>query len=114
MIKVRFGMDEDRGLLSLNMKGHAGMSTVGNDVVCAAASILAYTVAQSVKTASEIGRCKYAPTIKLKGGNAKVVCRMKAENFDEMAHTYLVIQTGFILLNHQYPQFVELHKFGEP
>lgn len=114
MIKAQFEFDEDRGLVKLTLKGHAGMSTVGNDVICSAASILAYTVGQTVKTAYEMGKLKYKPTIKLKSGDALISCRAKADFLDEMIHTFLVVQTGYRLLASRYPNFVKLKMFGEP
>lgn len=113
MIKVSFDIDESRKMVSLHMKGHAGMSTVGNDVVCSAASILAYTLAQTAVTAYEMGKLKYKPTAKLNSGSAVVTVRAKEDTYWEMVHAAVVIQTGFLLLANNYPNFVTVKAFGE-
>lgn len=114
MIYAEFNMDESRKKLSLNIHGHAGQSTKGNDIVCASASILAYTLAQNILYHRLQGYIKYEPTIKLKDGNAKISCICRnSEAFQEVAKVFCVIQTGFQLLTTNYPQFVVLKMFGE-
>ena len=47
MINVEFKISKKK--MSLEMSGHAGSGDVGHDLVCACASILAYTTAQMAK-----------------------------------------------------------------
>lgn len=113
MINVTFHMNEKLKTVTLRVKGHSGMVTKGNDIICASASILAYTLAQNIKTAGEQDKLMMSPTIRLNSGNAKVKCYVKPEYYDEIVHAYLVIQTGFRLLNANYPDFVSLITFGK-
>ena len=114
MVIAKFTMDESKRQVSLHVKGHAMNAVKGSDLICASASILAYTVAQNVKMAEERGMLKYSPTIKLKDGNSIITCRAKDEDsYTELLHTYLVVQAGYQLLAHNYPQNVAVEMFGE-
>ncbi len=114
MVVAKFGMDASRLMASLHVKGHAGQNAPGNDIVCASASILAYTLAQNIKISEEQGHLKYSPKIKLKEGDSIITCRAKdEETYAEMMHTFLVIQMGYVLLAHNYPQYVAVETFGQ-
>ena len=114
MVVAKFGMDASRLMASLHVKGHAGQNAPGNDIVCASASILAYTLAQNIKISEEQGHLKYSPKIKLKEGDSIITCRAKdLESFKEVLHTFLVIQMGYVLLAHNYPQYVAVEMFGQ-
>lgn len=114
MVVARFSMDEKKKAVTLRLKGHAGQNTYGNDIICSAASILAYTVAQNIKMAEARGILKYPPTVKLRDGDSIITCRAKDDDsYAELLHTYLVVQAGYQLLAHNYPQFVAIEMFGE-
>ena len=114
MVVAKFSMDEKKKEVSLHVKGHAGQNVLGNDIVCASASILAYTVAQNIKMAESRGMLKYSPKLKLKEGDSIITCRAKDDDsYTELLHTYLVVQTGYVLLAHNYPQYVAVEMFGE-
>lgn len=114
MIRVKFVMDESRKMLTFKEKGHAGMASVGNDIVCASASMLAYTLAQNVRYEESAGNLKYRPTVKLNKGNANIAVRAKTDDdYIRLCHLFCVIQTGYQLLAHNYPQFVDVTLFGE-
>ena len=114
MVVAKFGMDASRLVVSLHVKGHAGHNAPGNDIVCASASILAYTLAQNIKMSEERGHLKYSPKIKLKEGDSIITCRAKDEDtYAEILHTFLVIQTGYVLLAHNYPRYVAVEMFGQ-
>lgn len=114
MVIARFTMDESKRLVTLKLNGHAGQAEAGKDIICSSASILAYTVAQNIKMAEARGLLKYSPTIKLREGNSIISCRAKDdEAYAELLHTYLVVQAGYQLLAHNYPQYVAVEMFGE-
>ena len=115
MIEVTFKHDAEQRQLHLSAIGHAGYAPIGNDIVCAAASILATTVAQIVKAMEAHGDLEEEPTIKLVEGNAVVACKVKEKAlFAEALHTYFVAQVGYRLLAHSYPEYVKLITIGEP
>lgn len=114
MVVAKFTMDASKRQVSLSVKGHAMQALKGNDIICASASILAYTVAQNVQMAEERGLLKYSPTLKLREGNSIITCRAKDDDsYTELLHTYLVVQSGYQLLAHNYPQNVAVETFGE-
>ena len=112
MIKARLN-ETKTGSISLSIKGHAGAAEVGQDIVCASASILAYTVAQLVKDYSNLDMLKKKPTIMIKKGSSTVTCSPKQEYYDEVKHSFFVVQTGLNLLAHNYPQCVDIEMFGQ-
>lgn len=112
MIKARVN-ETKTGSISLSIKGHAGAAEVGHDIVCASASILAYTAAQLVKDYAVSKKLKHEPIIFLKKGSSTVTCTPKEEYYDEVKHTFFVVQTGLNLLAHNYPQYVTLTMFGQ-
>ena len=110
MLKVR--LDQDNHTLKLLLDGHAGQADIGHDIVCSACSILAYTLAQYVKCAEAEGGLACPPYITLDSGYAVVECEPREDYFDGIYGAYQFAQLGYILLEHNYPQFVELTQFG--
>lgn len=109
MINVKFVMDEEHHLIQMTLKGHAGQAEHGEDIVCASASILAYTVAQIVKAMEQHGDLLGEPTIDLNEGDAMISCRCReADVFGELVHTFFVAHVGYLLLAHNYPEYVSL------
>ena len=113
MIHIKFDKSEDGKSISLTMNGHAGYSEEGQDIVCSAASILAYTAAQIVRWMHEDGKLQNKPRIRMEPGDIQIVCTPKEDEFPEALHTYSVVQVGCRLLAQTYPEFVSLKMFGE-
>lgn len=113
MITAEFTTHKDSGSISLRMTGHAGAAEAGSDIVCAAASILAYTVAQTLQFMHEQGSLQKKPHIQLKEGDTIIVAKPKPESYAEVLHTFFVAQVGFHLISHNYAQYVRLKSFGE-
>ena len=115
MIKVTIKNDSEQRRLHLSAIGHAGYAPMGEDIVCAAASILATTVAQIVKAMEAHDDLEEEPIIKLVEGNAVVSCKVKNKAvYAEALHTYFVAEVGYRLLAHSYPEYVSLITIGEP
>lgn len=113
MIQVRFEKSEDGKTIILTLKGHSEQAEMGQDIVCSAASILAYTVAQAVTDMGQDGKLKKKPHIRLDSGDATITCKPHKQYLGEALHTYIVAQTGYELLAHTYPEYVRVIKFGE-
>lgn len=113
MIQARFEKSEDGKTIILTVKGHSEQAEMGRDIVCSAASILAYTVAQMVTTMREEGKLKKNPHIRMDSGDATITCKPNKHYFDEAMLVYSVAQTGYELLAHTYPEYVRVIKFGE-
>ena len=111
MIEVVF--NEQDGVMSLEVKGHAGAAESGQDIVCSAASILGYTVAQIANDIYSTDGFEEPPVIKLDHGDALIQCKPKKDASEVIRHTLFVAQTGYELLAYNYPQYISLTKFGE-
>lgn len=113
MIRAVFSRDKESKKVSMRLTGHAGASERGHDIVCAAASILAYTVAQTLQFMHEDGSLKDKPIHRMNEGDTLIEAVTDDESYAEVLHTFFVAQVGYHLLSHNYPQFVELTSFGE-
>jgi uncharacterized protein YsxB (DUF464 family) len=94
--------------LALKVEGHAGYAKMGEDIVCASASILAYTVAQCVMEAELEGNLVAPPQIVLDGGEAFILCEPTEDSLPGMENIFAFARKGFELLAHNYPQYVRL------
>ena len=113
MVKAEFFTNKESGSITLKLTGHAGQAKKGEDIVCAGASILAYTVAQAMQFMYEQGELKKKPRISLKEGDTIIVAKPKPESYAEALHTFFVAQVGYHLLAHNYPQYVTLSSFSD-
>ena len=113
MVQAEFFTNKESGSITMKLSGHAGQAKKGEDIVCAAASILAYTVAQALQFMYEQGDLQKKPHIRLEEGDTVIVAKPKAESYAEALHTFFVAQVGYHLLAHNYPQYVTLSSFGE-
>lgn len=95
---------QDGQSLCLSMAGHAGAGEKGADIVCAAASILAYTAAAEMLRLHREGVLHTPPVIRLTPGAARV----EAKNCRAAKAAFTVITTGFDLLAAQYTNHVKL------
>ena len=111
MIQVRF--EKDGKNIILTVQGHSEQAQMGQDIVCSAASILAYTVAHMVTDMDEDGKLKKKPHIRMDSGDSAVTCKPTKQYYGEALHTYTVAQKGYELLAYTYPEYVRLTKFGE-
>ena len=113
MIKVTFAHQKEIGTIVLKVEGHAGQDNTGHDVICSAASILAYTIAQYLQSIHEQGGLQKKPRINLKNGEALIVAKPTQEYEGEVLNAFFVAEVGYSLLAQNYPQDVELNMFGE-
>ena len=113
MVKAEFFTNKESGSITLKLTGHAGAEEKGKDIVCAACSILAYTVAQTLQFLYEEGGLKKKPHLKLAPGDTVIVAKPNPERYEEALHSFFVAQVGYSLLAKTYPQYVKLSSFGE-
>lgn len=107
MINVSYRCDN--GLLVLRMAGHSGMAP---DLVCAACTALAYTLAQAVLDAET--HMEQEPTIDLREGYGKISCRPGKVYLPGMMAIYHAVYRGFELLSTSYPQSIKVYARGTP
>ena len=108
MIIAKFYQKNRDGSIHMTLQGHAGAAPKGEDLVCASATMMAYTVAQAVQFMFEQGMLKKKPKISIKEGNAAVIVIPKEETYAEVLHTFWVAQCGIHVLRHNYPGHVDL------
>ena len=102
MIKVTF---TERGhKLSLRVKGHARYAEHGKDIVCASASILAYTLSYVVGRLDGVEL-----TENFTSGDTTIECECADEQtFISVKNAYNHTKVGYALLQRNYPQYVRL------
>lgn len=107
MISVKYNAEEYR----LSVEGHSGYAEPGKDIICSAASILAYTLAQNLMFAEEDGIVQELQA-DLEQGNAEISCRPTAGQEEEIRCIFSVVRTGFLLLSTNYPKFINFSEVG--
>ena len=108
MITARFYQKPSNGSIHMTVKGHADAAPKGEDVICAAATMLAYTVAQAVQFMYENEKLKMKPKIHFADGEAVIIATPTEEAYAEVLHTFWVAQCGAHVLSHNYPDNVKL------
>lgn len=100
MVEIKFKPKE----LSLSVEGHAGQAEKGKDIVCAAVSILFYTLAQSVIDSTEM--LEEEPVINIEDGNGTVSCKPKQTFLGTIQRTYWTVLEGLQLVADEYKEYV--------
>ncbi len=108
MLKISFYQKQDQGSIHMTIRGHAQTAPDGEDLVCSAATMLAYTAAQAVQFFAEQGKLQCKPKIRICKGRATVIATPKEEAFAEVLLTFWVAQCGAQVLAHNYPKHVQL------
>lgn len=99
MIQVTYYRQYNR----VTVEGHAGSGPEGHDLVCAAASALALTLAGNVSY-MQAQEAVYDVVIELKEGNAEIQCTPYRRYKDSVSQIYRAICVGFELLATKYPE----------
>ena len=101
MLNVTFTESTEK--LSLRLEGHAGYAEHSKDIVCASASILAYTLASIVEIHG------FDVNINLESGNTNIECRCTDHPMmDVIRDAFNFAYVGYALLQRNYPQYVRL------
>ena len=108
MIKVTYHRDLNR----VSVEGHAKSGKVGHDLVCASASILAYTLASFVENMESAGQVRY-PTIELKEGDAVISCDPPNRYKVSVTLVFDAICGGYELLARDYPDNISYEIRGK-
>lgn len=114
MIEVRITRDDSSKTMKMTVSGHSSAAEIGRDLICGAASTLAYTVAQAVKFMYAAKKTK-RPTLILDYGKAKISARARSDaDYAELVHTFWVAQAGFTVLSENFPDKIHLLTLGNP
>ena len=107
MILSKFYCSAD-GSLHMKAQGHAGAGPKGQDLVCAAATMLTYTLAQAVQFLYENDRLLEKPKIKILDGYAHITVMPRRCSISETLLAFWTVQAGAFVLERNYPQSVSL------
>lgn len=95
----------------LTVEGHACSGEPGHDLVCASASILAYTLAASVANMSAAKQIR-EPQIELKEGSGQIACKPVRRFEAPVTLIFDTLCAGYELLANNYPEFVSYEVRG--
>ena len=103
MIQITFNPKE----YALSVEGHAGQDEMGKDIVCAAISILFYTLAESLHKSERM--LEEEPVINIEEGNGHISCKPKKEYVGNITRTYWTILNGIELVADSYEEYVSFN-----
>lgn len=101
MIEVIYYREHNR----LTVTGHAHSNEYGKDLVCAAASTLALTLAANVGNMANKGYV-HNPVTKLEEGNAEISCTPRTKYRDSVKQVFMSVCVGFEILADQYKDYI--------
>lgn len=106
MIQVTYYRSYNR----LTVEGHAHSGEPGKDLVCASASILAYTLAANVGNLAYLGHVRIESMV-LSPGKAEIAIKPRSGVSAIVGRIFESICVGFELLAKDYPQYIryEIH-----
>ena len=107
MIRIVYRRDEH----SVRIRGHAGSGEAGHDLVCAAVSILAYTLASYVRRMEEFGAAT-SSTVVLRSGEAEIACTPMKEKSGEVTSVMDALCEGYAILAGEYPENAVYERMG--
>ena len=95
----------------LTIEGHAYSGDPGHDLVCASASILAFTLADRVGAMAAAQQVK-EPIRELAPGKAEISCKPNTRYKATVTLIFDSICAGFELLAHNYPENIHYEILG--
>ena len=107
MVDAKFHNYPDGGI-SMVLRGHAGSAPRGEDLVCAAVSILVYTAAEAVLDAAAVGKLAQPPQILMKEGFAAITARPVQKARPQVVQVFRLVQRGLSILARQFPDSVQV------
>lgn len=103
MITVKC-MEDSRGCIRLTIRGHADSAPVGQDLVCAGVSTLAYAAGEAVRQMSESGKL-LEESVQLTPGNAEIMALPVAEYRQEVWNSFWTVLCGLKVMARSFPQY---------
>ena len=89
---------------ALTVRGHAGFSRYGSDIVCAAASMLAFALAEAVQAAG----MKTPPVIESGCGRFRLEAFADGQEQARLDGMFETVRAGYRLLSARYPEHVRV------
>lgn len=105
MITVEYRKSQGR---SIKVEGHANSAPYGEDLICAAASVLLYTLAQNMMIVEEQGYVKGLNIVEKQGNGEVSYEESTDENAENIAFCIFdTIWNGYMVLEKNFPNFVK-------
>ena len=95
----------------VTVKGHAHSAEYGHDLVCAAASVLAHTIAAAISNLSADKKV-HRPVIQLNNGDAEVSCTPYNKYKASVTLMFDTVCGGFELLARDFPDNISYELRG--
>ena len=89
----------------VTVKGHAKSAEPGHDLVCASASMLAYTLAANVAKMAEGGQVRM-PIMHLQEGDTEISCSPRHNLKATVTLIFDSLCVGFEMLASRYPEYI--------
>ena len=89
----------------VTVKGHAKSAEAGHDLVCASASMLAYTLAANVAKMAENEQVRM-PIMHLQEGDTEISCNPRHNLKATVTLVFDSLCVGFEMLASRYPEFI--------
>ena len=89
----------------LTVTGHANSAEPGHDLVCASASMLAYTLAANVANMADNGQVR-EPIITVVEGDTEISCKPRHNLKASVTLVFDSICAGFEMLAHDHPEYI--------
>lgn len=106
MLRARFYTAGDG--VHMKLRGHAGSGPAGQDLVCAAASALACTLAGALERMDGQGMLAKPARISLRSGAADIAAVPRPECRSEVLMAFWMTEVGFHLLDGKYVRLEEV------
>ena len=113
MIHSTFSIGHD-GSVTMDMNGHAVREFGSDNAVCAAATMLAYTLWQSLQLLYENNRLLEKPDVRISSGLVHIFARPKEYSAGDVLMAFWVVQAGMFCLSKNYPNDVTLTTMDIP
>ena len=89
----------------LTVTGHARSAEKGHDLVCASASMLAYTLAVNVANMADDGQVR-EPVVNMEEGNTEISCKPRHNLKSIVTLVFDTVCAGFDLLAYEHPEYI--------
>ena len=108
MIHIRFFADWKAMTVGMEVQGRFEEATKNTVRLDAGTVTLVYTLAQAVQLLSEQGLLAERPEIRICDGYANIMAKPKNDAMSEVLMSFWVVQSGFYILEHNFPQSFDL------
>ena len=108
---TRIELKKERGIYKLSAVGHAGYDNSGRDIVCAAISVLIFSLASRLEELDREGGLKKGAKLSLGAGRAEIAFRARRKSRAQAEGALGMLRCGMRMLAEDYPENVKFMEF---